>query len=197
VPHGDVGVGAFPIKTSNASDLNREEWVDINAVPLSRPLNSQLKFFIFIGDTCFLCVDGKFILSWKPPDKTTTSIFAGNQSLTGLQLSERDKTVEEMWVDRNTGKLIVYGRYWEKNVSSPRDAVFSISFDPKAGEWALLDQKPDRPPDPFAMARKVLTEDNPDVFIADIALIDDTSFYALTGYGTKWSLEKVKVKNDK
>jgi len=198
VPHISVGVGVFPAKASNASDLSGVEWVDINAVPLSRPLNSHLKFFDSAGNLCFLCVDGKFIFSWKPPDKTTTAIFDANQNMTGLQLSEMDKTVEEMWFDRNTEKLIVHGRYWERGASR-RDAVFTISFDPKTSKWALLDKKPERPDaeSPASMVRKVLTEDNPDVFIADVAPIDDTSFYVLTGYGTKWSLEKVRMKNDK
>ena len=200
VPHGDVGVGMFPVRGVNASDLRGVEWFDINRVPLSKPKNSQIRSIAHAGGTCYLCLDQTFILAWNPPAQTATVIFDATQKMAGLQMPDFVNRVEDMWADHATGKLIASGRHWEAagmGLRSGKDMVFSIGFSPKTSEWALLDAIPERPDTtpPSQVMRKALATDA-DEFIADIAPIDDTSFFVLAGYGTKWRLEKVSMKNE-
>ena len=198
---GEVGVGMFPVQASGASDLRGVEWVDVNTMPLSKPTASKLITFVCAGDTCYLGLDQQFILSWKPPAKTTTVILNTNQKMTDLQLPDLRNTVEDMWFDPKTEKLIAFGRQWEVaggGYRSRNGATFAISFNPKTSEWALLGTTAERPDvaSPAQAMRKALEKDA-DEFIADVAPIDANSCYALVGYGTRWRLEKVKVKNDK
>ena len=198
VPHGGVGVGMFPVQVANASDLNGIEWLQTYSLPLTQTLDCKMTFFDCTQDRCYLSLNKKFILTWKHPAQTTTVIFDAGQKITGLQMRELDKTLEDVWFDHDADKLVASGRYWTAG-SSRRDDVFAISFNPKTDEWELLGAIPERPDvvSPSKAMWKVLAEDNPEEFIADVAAIDNTTFYALTGFGTKWKLEKVSVKNEK
>ena len=193
-PYGGAGVCAFPAN-ANTSDMRGVEWLDINTPQLSKSENRRLTFFVTGGGVYYLCVDDLFILSWTPPKQTTTVIFDANQQLAGIQMQEFHKRVEAMWFDTDTGKLFVSGRYWERAGTGMRGReVFHLSFNPQTSGWALLDEKPEQPVSVLSQtARKFLADDS-DELVVDVAPVDESSFYALVGFGTKWRLEKVKVR---
>ncbi len=190
VPHGDVGVGMFPIHASNSSDLRGVDWLDIN----SGLLDSRMRSFTRVGDICFLGLGERLVCMWTPPAKTVSVVFDTSQEVTFLNTPGAKKTIEQMWFDSNVEKLVVVYSSWRENAPGQYAGgkLSALGFTPKTGDLELLNAIPECPliDSPSRTARKALEEDS-DEFIIDIAPVDNTTFYALVGFGTRWRLEKV------